>query len=400
MTNKQLKSILFLPLPLGEGSRGVRPFFFLLLLLFFSCTEMDSLLERDASTVSFSLPSGGLTPEPAVTRADDGVNMVVGTTVRVVAYRRPSGASSPVLSAANYAGEATYKVSLGSALELCAVQLDANGIPSVDAAATPVPLKLIQGTYDFYAVTPALEVNHTGANPTLNVRHRTDYAVSVTPAKAISPDNSTVGLTTLDRRCTLLSFSTDRKEDATDVTKVTMGDVQLTAMTNEPVVATGTNLLEVSSQPMATAWTIAASKFTVTDAVNAGWKAYGQEICLPKANGACNLLANVSFNGESSVLLTVEGLSMTFDPGKHYAFTIRFNSRGGAELLLGVEEWTDAVGSYQIGGTKVPVQVVVGEWADATGNTSVGGTHIPPFTPNVEAWGDLNGVINIGKKNQ
>lgn len=397
MMNKQLKSILFLPLPLGEGGRGVR-LFFLMLLLFASCTEVDSLAERDVSTVSFSLPSGDLSPEPAASRAD-GVNMEVGTTVRVVAYRRPVGASAPVISAANYAGEATYKVALGSALELCGVKTDANGTPSVDAGATPVPLQLIQGTYDFYAVTPALEVDHAGTNPTLSVRHHTDYAVSVTAAKSISSGNSTVGLTTLERRCALLSFSTDRKEDATDITKVTMGDVQLTAMTDEPVAATGTGVLDISAQPKTTKWTIAAGKFTVADAANAGWVAYGQDICLPKVNGACDLSANVSFNDENSLLLTVEGLTVMFDPGKHYAFTIRFNSRGGAELLLGVEEWTDAIGSYQIGGTKVPVQVVVGEWTDAGTNTNIGGTNIPPFTPNVDAWGDLNGVIDIGKKN-
>lgn len=382
MMNKQLKF------------RGVRPFF-LMLLLFASCTEVDGLMERDASTVSFSLPSGGLSPETAVSRAG-GVNMEVGTTVRVVAYRRPSGASSPVLSAANYAGEATYKVATGSTLELCGITTDAAGTPSVDTGATPVPLKLIQGTYDFYAVTPALEVDHTGTNPTLSVRHHTDYAVSATAAKSISPGNSTVGLVTLERRCALLSISTDRTDAAIDVTKVVLGDVQLTKMPDEPMQATGTGALDATGNTNNNTLTIAAAKFGIPDAAYP-WKAYGQAISLPKSTAAFNLKVNVTFNDNETVLLEAADLSMGFDAGKQYAFTIRFKERGGMELLVGVAPWTDAIGSTQIGGTKLPAQVVVGEWTDADWGTSIGGTKIPPFTPNVDAWEDLNSAINVGK---
>lgn len=367
------------------------------LFLLASCTEADGLLERDVSTVSFSFSPGDLSPEPVPTRAG-GDYMEAGTTVRVVAYRRPSTASSAALSNANYAGEATYKVLSNGTLQLCSVAHDAKGFPSVGTAAA-VPLQLIQGTYDFYAVTPALKVDHSGSNPTVSVRHRMDYAVSLTPNKPVSSGNSTVGLEMLNRRCTLLSFSTDRKADATDVAKVTMGDVSLTAMTGEPITATGTAALNLPAQPLTAMLTIAADKFTVADATNAGWKAYGQEICLPKVDGACNLSANVSFNDGESKLLTVEGLTLTFEPGKHYAFTIRFTSQGTkADLLVGVEDWTDAVGSYQIGGSKVPVQVVVGEWTDIDGSTGVGGVKVPPFTPNVAAWDDLNHSMQVGRE--
>lgn len=395
MNNKQFKSIFFPPLPLGEEVRGVRLLFLFLLFLLASCTQVDGLIDRDSSTVSFSLPSGELAPESVPTRAS-GVNMEVGTTVRVLAYRRPAGATASALSAANYAGEATYKVTSGSTLELCAVKLDANGIPSVDAGATPVPLKLIQGTYDFYAVTPALEVNHAGTNPTLNVRHHTDYAVSVTAAKSISPGNSTVGLATLERRCVLLSFSTDRTDAATDVTKVTMGNVQLTKMASEPMQATGADTLEVAANANNNTLTIAAAKFRITDPAYP-WKAFGQEICLPKSTAVFDLKVNVTFNDSETALLEATGLSMGFFAGKHYAFTIRFKERGGMQLLVGVAPWTDAVGSTQIGGTKLPVQVVVGEWADSGWETGVGGTKIPPFTPNIDAWKDLNSAINVGK---
>ena len=121
--NKQCKSN-FLPDSL-QGVLGAWSLFLGCLLLA-ACTEVDGLTERSQATVNFSLPSGTVTPEMPSTRAD-AVNMEVGTTVRVLAYRRPEGAGSAVLSNANFAGEATYMVTSGSTLQLCSVTLDANG---------------------------------------------------------------------------------------------------------------------------------------------------------------------------------------------------------------------------------------------------------------------------------
>ena len=390
--NKQINSI-FLPLFFREGLGA--SLLFLGCLLLAACTEAEGLMERSESTVNFSLSSDASSPDVVPTRAG-AVDMEVGTTVRVLAYRRPDGSGSAVLSSSNYAGEAVYKVKAGSTLELCSVTLDANGFPSVDAGATPPPLQLITGTYDFYAVTPALDVNHSGSNPTLNVRHRTDYAVSVT-SKSISPGNSTVGLSTLERRCTLLSFSTDRKTDATDITKVVMGEVLLTNMPNEPMQATGTGALNVAGNTNGTTFTVAAANFGIPDN-NFPYKAYGETPCLPKSAGKFDLKVNVTLGSATTpVLLEAKDLSMSFDEGKHYAFTIRFKSTG-IELLIGVADWTDAIGSTQIGGSKLPAQIVVGEWTDVDWSTGIGGNKIPPFAPNVDNWSDLNNKLNIGER--
>lgn len=393
--NKQIKFIFVSLLARGEGVGG-RLSLLLACLLLASCTEVGGLMDRSESTVNFSLSSDAVVPEVSPTRAG-AVDMEVGTTVRVLAYRRPAGAGSAVLSSANYVGEATYQVTSGSTLALCGVKLDANGTPSVDAGVTAEPLRLIAGTYDFYAVTPALAVDHTGSEPTLNVRHHTDYAVSVTE-KTISPGNSTVGLTTLDRRCTLLSFSTDRKEGATDITQVVMGNVLLTNMGDEPIQAKGTGLLDVATNTYAHTFTLAAAKFGIPDE-ELPYKAYAEEPCLPKSAGKFDLNVNVKLgSATNAVQLEAKDLSMTFDPCKHYAFTLRFKSNG-IELAVGVAKWTDAIGSTQVGGAKFPVEVVVGEWTDVDWSTGIGGNKIPPFTPNVENWGDLNNKLNIGANN-
>lgn len=394
--NKQFKSI-FHPFMFGRGL-GVHLLLYGSLLLFVtSCTEADRLMERSRETVVFSLPTGGVASDPAVTRADgDGVNIVAGTTVRVLAYRRPAGAADAELSSANYAGEATYKVVLGSVLELCAVSLDANGTPSIDASGMLVPLELIAGNYDFYAVTPALEVNHSGNEPTLQVRHHTDYAVSVT-SKPISPGNGNVGLTTLQRHCSLLTFNTDRAADVTAVTSVEVGEVSLSNMTVEPITATSTQALSIASAARTFTLTLPDNTFITPDP-STPYKTYGEVVCLPKSSAEFILKMNVGINGVASVLLEAPGITMSFDPCNHYAFTVRFKGEKGIELLVGVEPWTDFDRTTQIGGSNIPVQVVVGEWTDVDFGTNVGGNHIPPFTPNVAAWGDLDSAIQVGGK--
>lgn len=389
--NQQIKSI-FLPLFFREGL-GVG----LLLmgcLLLAACAKTDGPMDRSESTVNFSLSSDALTPKTLSTRAG-AVNMEVGTTVRVLAYRRPEGAMDAVLSSANYAGEAVYKVKLGGALELCSVTPDANGFPTVDTGSVPQPLQLIAGTYDFYAVTPALSVDHSDAEPTLDIRHRTDYAASVT-SQSIDPNNSTVRLVTLDRRCTLLSFNTDRAVGATGVTSASVGEVTLSDMAAEPMKAVALKALDIASNANTATLTLPVGTFTTPDA-SVPYKTHGSVICLPKTSAPFVLKMNVSFNNRSPILLEAPGLTMGFDPCKQYAFTIRFKEHDGIELLIGVADWTDAIGTTELGvEEKIPVQVVVGEWSDAIWDTSVGGTNVPPFIPNISAWDDLDNTLNVG----
>ncbi|WP_455590920.1 BF2992 family fimbrillin-A clan protein [Bacteroides sp.] len=386
--NKQLKSI-FSPPPYGGGGWGVR----LLLLLFLaSCTEAEGLMERSRETVNFSLPTGGLASESAATRADGGgVNMTAGTTVRVLAYRRPNGATDAVLSNANYAGEATYKVTLGSVLELCSVTLDANGTPSVNAGGTPVPLELIAGDYDFYAITPALRVDHSGSAPTLQVRHHTDYAVSVT-SKPISPGNSTVGLTTLQRQCTLLSFGIDRKEGVTSITSAAIDEISLSAMADEPMNAIAANPLDVSAN--ANTGTVTLKQFNVPDPTTKPYHSTGQVICLPKSEAVFGLKMKVRFNGATDATeLEANALpTMAFVKGLQYNLSVRFKERG-AELVLTILPWTANSWSTSLGDDFL-LQIVIGEWTELTLDTSMGSS--VPMIKAVSGWTNLVSSIDIG----
>ena len=386
--NKQINSI-FLPLFFREGLGA--SLLFLGCLLLAACTEAEGLMERSESTVNFSLSSDASSPDVVPTRAG-AVDMEVGTTVRVLAYRRPDGSGSAVLSSSNYAGEAVYKVKAGSTLELCSVTLDANGFPSVDAGATPPPLQLITGTYDFYAVTPALDVNHSGSSPTLNVRHRTDYAVSVT-SKSISPTDNTVGLSTLERRCTLLSFGIDRKDGVTSVTSAVIEEAELTAMASEPMAATGIASLDVSSNANGATLTLSSSVFSVPDPVNYPYRAVGHAICLPKSEATFGLKMKVRFNGATEVTeLDADNIpAMAFVEGLQYNLGIRFKERG-AELVLTILPWSAKYSTPELGDGYL-LQVVVGEWTELTFGTSMGNG--VPVIADISGWTPLVSNVDV-----
>ena len=77
-------------------------------------------------------------------------------------------------------------------------------------------LLLRAGTYDFYALTPALAVanpDNDGGSPacTVSVGHGVDYATSLTAGRAVDESNPSVPLNDLVRRCTRLVFELSPK---------------------------------------------------------------------------------------------------------------------------------------------------------------------------------------------
>lgn len=342
--------------PLSLGWRVGTQLLFCCFLLS-ACTQADDLHGRDGAMVRFSLSSGAVSTEEIPTRID--VSMAEGTEVRVLAYCRPDGAADAVLSNANYAGESTYRVSADGTLQ---------------AAANP--LQLIAGTYDFYAVTPALAVDHSGSQPTVSVGHRTDYAVSLTTVKTITAGSvNSVALETLARRCSLLSFATDLKEGVTGITSARITSVRLTGMTDEPRTATGTGLL-----PLALGTTEVAlldTDFAYPDA-DKTYQAHGQVVVLPKQEAPFNLTMKVCFNGSTTPLTLNANLEkIRFEPGCRYAFAIRFRQPGDiyVELVLTVAPWTLNTLDTSMGGVdNLPIQVTpLGYWTLNTSDTSLGG---------------------------
>ena len=128
--------------------------------------------EGGVVTVSFAAPAigqeTGAQIASAASQAQNGQSpgtraaLAENTTVRVVAFTAATG--NPVQ--ANYVAEQTYYMS-GGKLVPCTV--DDNG--SFVAVAPDAKMELERGSYDFYAITPALPLNEDKAPPPRGRRH-------------------------------------------------------------------------------------------------------------------------------------------------------------------------------------------------------------------------------------
>lgn len=381
--------------------------YFLFILCFAACTQAGGLLERVGSEVHFSFSTSATGSGEIVTRVGDGTSLQEGTTVRVLAYRRPNGSADAVLSQANYAGEAMYIT-------------DASGKLRSDSQ----PLQLIGGVYDFYAVTPALTVNHNGNEPSVSVAHRTDYAVSLTKGCSISTGGiNNVSLATLQRRCSLLSFETDLKEGVTGISSVEIQNVSLTDMATEPQMTTGLNLLPAT--PGTTVLTLLERDFIYPDPGKM-YQSKGEIVVLPKQEAPFTLTMNVCFNGGSVLTALTANLErIRFEAGNRYAFAIRFRQREDiyVELILMVSPWQEENLSTSMGEVgEVPMEVIVlgywtpnessasmGEignvdlpvgmlpqWTLNESNTSIGSLGNIDINAGVGDWDDCNGSYELG----
>lgn len=158
-------------------------------------------------------------------------NLAPGSTVRVLAYTRRAAGAAADIERDTYVAEATYRVKDDYSLEPCVVD-GMTGVATGTAGASPMRLRT--GTYDFYALTPALSL--TG-HKEASVAHGTDYACSLTAACAVATrqdvSTQTVVLATLERKCSRLAFSITRK--AENVVKAVINSVGLSASPVRPL---------------------------------------------------------------------------------------------------------------------------------------------------------------------
>ena len=312
----------------------------LIVTLFSACTDEDKTASSgDGVAVSFSLSGIGC---PS-TRATAGKPLADGTTVRVLAYHRPDGSASAALSAANYAGEATYVISSGgTTLNPCTVD-DRGTVTSTSGQ----PMQLLTGAYDFFTVTPALVATHTGDAPVVSVANGTDYASSTTGNQIISPAGEnrgqTVTLEKLNRRCARLNFTIQCDETVNTITGIEVDELKLTGLSETP--------LQTAAMTEQAGVLLPAGDFTLTlngadlptDATNAK-RATGSVIVLPKADAALGLSMQLCFNG--SILPTVFDEvtipAMAFEAGREYPLTITLSHGGAVTLTIGSAQlWGD-----------------------------------------------------------
>ena len=349
-------------------------------LLLCSCTEGELLLrDREPFAVQFS--ASGIGTE-AVTRASSP--LADGATLRVLAFRRVGG--SPDLQADEYMGEGTYKAAGG------------NG------ALTPVSSLLLRaGTYDFYALTPALAVTNpdgggAGLSCAVSIGHDVDYTTSLTGQQTVVGASAPVLLNDLGRRCTKLIFELSPK--AGNITSVGVESAGLTNMTHAPIEAALHTALPVAGVGQDDELTIAGSEFSAPDA---DLNTSAATVTLPREAGRFRFKMNVAFNGKAAAEFAADmPETLVFAPGTQYRFTMKMKG-GSIQLILTVLPWGESVmGGQGDIGAFTPITIDVGSWENVTipGETGGGNTTVSTgqWTPNPDLDAILGdyGLTSVG----
>lgn len=357
-------------------NRGMK--YLLAAFLFGSCSESElQLPEKETFAVEFSV--AGIGAEVTATRA--GVAPEKDMQVRVLAFRRIG--STPDLSNDEFMGEAVYK---------------ASGDNGALSAVGP-PLRLRADTYDFYALTPDLEVtrpNHTGSGGTytVSVNHGIDYAASFTPQKQVAQGSPAVTLATLVRHCTKLTFALSPKYQ--NITSVNISSAGLTNQTHGPLsTSLGNGKLLLDGVPLDALVTLPGTDFTPPDAVNAPHDREASTVILPRKAGAFKFKMSVAFNGLAVTDLEADlPADLVFAEGTHYTFTVKMKG-GSVQLVLNVAFWGNENSDVSVGNPATPsIELVVGEWTDVNTDALLGGgdksVTVGGWKLNEENW---NGAI-------
>ena len=251
------------------------------------------------------------------------------TTVRVVAFTAATG--NPVQ--ANYVAEQTYYVSGGNLLP-CMVNDDG----SFATAAPTAKMELMPGSYDFYAVTPALPLNTDKA--TVSVANGVDYAASATKGVTVDAPK-TYTLTELDRKCAKVTFVVKKADDYSEMSAlgVTASGTGLT-LKYLPAAQSATLNADIPAAAGATTFTVPASAFTNTDATTAK----AATVLLPRATDDINLSYDLSYtiSGNSTRGPAIGGTTfdLALEKGRSYTLTLTMLKSGGG-ASLSVKEWTN-----------------------------------------------------------
>lgn len=359
----------------------------------FGCSKSDSgpNPEEGMVAVSFELTgigtqvvpdgqvaTGGQTGSGPSTRADAAEPLDEGVTVRVVAYRR-TGTNADIAND-RYVADKTYvAVKENDAIVLKACSIADDGTVTEDASAC---MRLRVGTYDFYAVTPALKLD-ADHRKVVAVNHGVDYAASLTEnvAVAIQPGDAAqpVSLTTLDRKCTRLHFSISRSHQ--NVLKAVFNSVKLDKIAQAPASPLlGADIAEGANTG---SYEFPAGTFAELNEAS-DFLSSGTDEVLPKSKAPFELAMNVSFNEAVAKELKAEIPALSFVPGYQYCFGLRLKGNM-LELTLQVTDWNvDPEWDTEVGNPGASFIVNVGSWTVSGWETSVGGQFTPIIVP--DSW--------------
>lgn len=331
-----------------------------LLLAVCSCEE-NQMPAHDAAAVYFC--SSGVTAKVESglsTRALIPENLAAGTTVRVLAYKRLG--ASPDITTDTYEGENTYVVDASGNLSACVT--DEQGVVT---AGTPTELYLRDDTYDFYAVTPALAVT----NGNVSVDNGTDYAVSFTGAVPLTLSGSrTVNLSTLERKCSLLSFSVTRMVD--NIASITVDQLSLSYTTRGTLNADITGDIDLTGALADYPLLLGSTAFQPGEEA---YQKYASRVVLPKTSSGFRLEFKLYFNAASTLsTLTADVPAMVFEKGMRYNFSLVLRGESALLTLYLSDAWSIPVDWNTDSGNGVGV--VVGQWTGVSWQTTGGAINI------------------------
>lgn len=298
-------------------------------------------------------------------------------TLRVVAYRHRSDGT---LAAENYVKENTYTVQSDGTLK-----------------ANDSDLYLPAGTYDFYAVTPALEVDHSGAAPKVSVDHLTDYAVSQTSGTPITTvaggTSHRVQLASLERKCAQMLFQLDVDGAVVNneaLTKVLITEATVTGLSDGPLAGIGTqNLAQAAT--MTKKLTMDGSRFA-TDSKRPTLSTGGGAV-LPKPAGGCSLLLGAVYNDVNTIQFESASLTkIEFLKGYRYAFVAIWKN-DMIFLRLVVAPWTVAGVNADMGSSETLVYPV-GQWTLSKVDSNLGEGGLTVW---VAGWQSSDWSGNLGE---
>lgn len=298
-------------------------------------------------------------------------------TVRVVVYQR-AGTNADIAND-KYVTDMTYvtvKEDERMVLKPCTIASD--GTVTVKESER---MQLRFGTYDFYAVTPALELD--ADHRKVEVNHGVDYASSLTGAIEVKlqPGGAAqqVALTHLERKCSRLHFSISRSHQ--NVIKAAFNSVKVGKITKAPAtvllneaIATGDNTGE---------YTFPSKTFAELNETSKFLSAGAGEV-LPKSKAAFELEMNVAFNDGDPTDLKATVPEIAFAPGFEYCFNLRLNG-DMLELQLQVLPWNEVPEwDTTIGNPGSAVIIIVGTWEVTGWDTHFGGQFTPVIS--TDSW--------------
>lgn len=265
-------------------------------------------------------------------KAGQAAKLPQGSTVRIAAYLRNPSGSPADLTAGPPVGQASYAVTddQGS-LTPCTVLADG----SIEHISAEEGLKLYRGTYDFYVLSPALPLDAADGYKA-TVPNGTDFAAAVKRNVAITgPQNNTVILPVMARKCSKINIAIRREEGYTTLTNLTVNSVTLPGRPSSGTYSPGAEDIVTGT---------AVSDYTPTLSFT------GTLADVLLSDGKCYVLPQIAGKGLDMAFdldMTIGGINSTKNlkgsipdrellPGKSYTVTLTLARSSGK---LSAEEW-------------------------------------------------------------